>query len=417
MNFKKIFVLCLCFLLFPFSVSFSDDAILYISDHDTDDEFSERYTNTLQSFISSQRANKKIKIEKFLGFNINTTESIELINMFCKKNIPKAIVLMVGESNYYNVYGFAKFMDKKDRESETDIVQNKKNVKEINSEMSDIYNSYKESSVNPSVKAAYGAVFPVENGKIFHPSVVPEFYALDEKFTFESNVNLMSAVSMYKHSWDLIRNGEYDKAKEFLNNILKKKFVYSMFYYALSSAYLAENGKDCEKKALKLLEEGILLDPLDKKNICYKGIMSMFMMYKGEITSEILFFSRALNKCFLNISDEISAINAINTPDYDSKIEIIDDWILSDFDEIQKICYSLKIPFIFASYPDNADINSLIYGHVKDSAKSAYVENKIDKSENKDGTEVIAVPEKTDSYIYDIAKNMYKFLKEKGIVY
>lgn len=417
MNFKKILVLCLCFLLFPLSVYSAEECILYISDHDTEDEFSERYTNTLQSFISGQRSNKKIKIEKFLGFNINTTESIELISMFCKKNIPKALILMVGESNYYNVYGFAKFMNKKENDNALTEDQSKKTVKDINTEIADIYSAYKKGSINPSVEAAYKAVIPEANGKIFRPTVLPEFYALDEDFSNDANVNLMSAVSMYKHSWDLIRNKEYDKAKEFLNNILEKKYVYSMFYYALASAYLAESEPDCEKKALKLLEEGILLDPLDKKNICYKGIMSMFMMYKGEITSEILFFSRALNKCFLNISDEISAINAINTPDYDSKIEIIDDWILSDFDEIQKICYSLKIPFIFASYPDNADINSLIYGHVKDSAKSAYVENKIDKSENNDGTEVIAVPEKTDSYIYDIAKNMYKFLKEKGIVY
>ncbi len=405
MNFKKFLVLCFSVLLFPFSVSMAGDTILYISDHDTDDKFSQRYTSALQSFISSQRQNNKIKVEKFLGFNINTTESIELIKMFCKKNIPNAVVLMVGESNYYNVYGFAKFMNRNEQNDGQNEQQDSKTLFEINSKMSKIYDIYKDSSVDPAVEAAYKAVLPGQNIKDFRPVVIPKFYALDKDFKKENAINFMAAASMYRHAWDLIRNKEYDKAKEFLNNILSNKHASSMFYYALSSACLAENKKGCEKEALRLLEEGILIDPLDKENICYKGLMSMFVMYKGEITSEILFFSRSLNKCFVNISDEISAINAINTPDYDSKIGIIDDWILFDFGEIQKLCYTFGIPFIFASYPDNVDINSLIYGYIKNSSRSAYIENKIDEQKS------------YDLYIRDIAKKMYEFLKEKNIVY
>ena len=421
MNFKKIFILCFMILVFPLSVVSADDVILYISDHDPDNDFNKRYSNTLQSFISRERKNKKIKIEKFLGFDINTTESMELFMMFNRKKIPKALILMVGESNYYNVYGFSKFMKARQSSVEDTDDRNKKDIFEINSEMAKIYEPYKKKDVNPSIEAAYKAVMPAQSNNVFRPKVIPEFYALKEGFSVGQE-NIASAVYLYKHSWDLIRNKEFERAKEFLEGILEKENVPAMFYYAMASAYLDEGAANSEENALKFLEEGILIDPLNKENVCYKGLISMFMMYKGEITSEILFFSRSLNKSFLNISDEISAITAINTPDYDSKIEIIDDWILFDFEEIQKRCYRLQIPFIFASYPDNENINSLISEQVKNYSKSAYVENNITKHKNDENTQDSKeddepeINEDSESYIYLIAEKMYYFLKGKGIV-
>lgn len=423
MNFKKIFVLCLIFLLFPFCIASADDIILYISDHDPDNDFSKRYVNTLQSFISRNKKNKKVRIERFLGIDINTTESLELFSMFNRKIIPKTLILMVGESNYYNVYGFAKFMNAR-QSAERSGDEQEKDLYKLNSKMEKIYEPHKQVPVNPSVKAACNAAVPVPDKKVFHPGVFPEFYFLKERDKFEANdSNVLSTTQLYKHAWELIRNEQFDIVKEFLGNIIRTNPSRSMFYYALSSAYLAENAKDCEKKALKCLEDGILVDPFNKENVCYKGMMSMFMMYKGEITAEILFFSRSLNECFLNISDEISAINAINTPDYDSKIEIIDDWILFDFDEIQKRCYRLEVPFIFASYPDNDNINSLVHEHLRNSSKSSYIENKIGKVKDVEGEhsleegETLEETEDSDSYIYGIAEKMYNFLQDKGIVY
>lgn len=421
MSFKKILILFLIIFLFPLSVFSADEVILYISDHDPDNDFNKRYSNTLQSFISREKKNKKIKIEKFLGYDINTTTSIELFMMFNKKKIPKALILMVGESNYYNVYGFSKFMKSRQSSDANNDEQNNKDVFVINSEMSKIYEPYKKTEINPSVEAAYKAVLPPQSDKIFRPKVVPEFYVLDKEFP-SAQENVVSASHLYKHAWDFIRNKEFDRAKDFLEGILEKKNVPAMFYYAMASAYLDEGAENSEEKALKYLEEGILIDPLNKENVCYKGLMSMFMMYKGEITSEILFFARSLNKSFLNISDEISAITAINTPDYDSKIEIIDDWILFDFEEIQKRCYRLQIPFIFASYPDNENINSLVSEQVKNYSKSSYVDNKIIKHKNDENSQESNEDKKSnfsedsDSYIYYIAEKMYYFLKGKGIV-
>ncbi len=411
MNFKKFI---LCFLFFVFYVPFVfADSLLYISDNVfADDEFDNRFIKTLQSFIDGSNSeendakdgkkNKKIKIEKFSGSDINTTESIELFDMFSKSTTPKALILMVGESNYYNLYGFSKFMNNRNGINEEEEII-RKNLYEINSEMKKIYEPFIEDAgtAKQAVKAAYKSIIDEPDNKLFRPKVIPEFYALRDDF--KKDINIFGAVQSYRHAWDLIRNKEYDKAKEFLSSLIESR-IQSMFFYALASAYLDEGSDGCEVKALKLLEEGILTDPLNKENVCYKGVMSLFMMYKGEITAEVLFFSRALNKSFSNISDEISAITAINTPDHNNKIQIIDDWIIFDFDEIKKRCFTHKVPLIYASYPDNSEMNDLISRYAKNSSNVSFVENKFNQSQE------------LDSYIYKTAENMYNFLKEKKIL-
>lgn len=401
MNFKKL--IAACFFVFTFSFLYaSDGSILYISDNiRLNDDFDQKYIDMLQEFINDNKRNK-IQIKKFLGFDINTTESIELFDMFNKDSIPKALILMVGESNYHNLYGFSKYMNNRNRVQNI-TNKNRKNLYEINSEMNRVYASFKENFAKQVFGTAYKSVISSSAKKTFTPKVIPNFYALNKDFKKDNNI--VAAVESYRHAWTLIRAKEFDKAKSFLQNLIEKKSSQSMFYYALSCVYLMENKEEnCELKALKLLEEGILVDPLNKENVCYKGLMFLFMMYKGEITSEILYFSRALNNCFLNISDEISAITAINTPDHKKKIEIIDDWILFDIDEIKRKCYNMKVPLIFASYPDDLKINSLIYKHVQNSSNTTYIDNKTGKDEDK------------DFFIYRIAKKMYEFLRKNKII-
>ena len=402
MNFKKF--AASCFFVFAVSVSYaSSGSILYISDNmHLDEDFDQKYVDMLQSFINEDKRND-IRIKKFLGFDINTTESIELFDMFNKDSVPKALVLMVGESNYHNLYGFSKYMNNRNRVRSTGY-QNRKNLYEINAEMNRLYAPFKENFAKQVFGTAYRSVMSSgSNKKTFSPKVIPSFYALNKDF--KKDYNILAAVQSYRHAWMLIRSKDFDKAKTFLRTILEKKSSQSMFYYALACAYLIENKEEkSELKALKLIEEGILVDPLNKENVCYKGLMFLFMIYKGEITSEILYFSRSLNKCYANISDEISAITAINTPDYQKKVEVIDDWILFDIDEIKRKCYNLKVPLIFASYPDDLKINALIFKHIQNSSNTTYMDNRTGEQEE------------VNFFIYRIAKKMYEFLKANKII-
>ena len=177
-----------------------------------------------------------------------------------------------------------------------------------------------------------------------------------------------------------------------------------MLYYALGSAYLYENNKDCEFKALQCFEDGILVDPLNKNNICYKGLVLLYMLYKGEITAEVLYFARGLNEYITFPNEELEAIMAINTVDYDKKIKVINDWILSDMEKLKNKAIVSNTKLIFTSYPEDLPINSLISEYVKNTSRVLYVDNKMDVKDN------------SDSVIYRFAKKMYDFLKENKII-
>ncbi|MBR3627211.1 MAG: hypothetical protein IKN42_00005, partial [Elusimicrobia bacterium] len=228
------------------------------------------------------------------------------------------------------------------------------------------------------------------------------FYALKNNFIIDNN--LMATLETYRYAWTLIRANKYEEAKMFLSSILEKKPSQSMLYYALGSAYLSENAKDCEFKALQCFEDGILVDPLNKDNICYKGLVLLYMSYKGEITAEVLYFARCLNEYITSPNEELEAILAINTINYDEKIKIINDWILSDMEKIKNKAIVSNTKLIFTSYPEDIPINSLISEYVKNTSRVLYIDNKADVEDN------------SDFVVYRFAKKMYDFLKENKII-
>ncbi len=90
---------------------------------------------------------------------------------------------------------------------------------------------------------------------------------------------------------------------------------------------------------------------------------------------------------------------AINTVDYDEKIQIINDWILSDIDKLRNKAFTSKTNLVFAGYPDDIPINNLLSDYAKNSSRALYVENKGELKDNSDFT------------IYSMAKKIYEFLK------
>lgn len=389
-------------LIVSFSLVYGEGKnILYISDNiHFSDSFDVKYTDMLQNFIDEDYGKNKINIKKISRFDINTTECFEALEMFNKQYLPEAVILMIGEANYHNLYGFSSYMKNRNKEKSKSIPI-PKNLKTINEEMAEVYGLRGKSAFDEAVNAAYREILN-RNTKKFKPKVIPDFYALRDNFVIDKNI--LSTIESYRHVWSIIRDKQFDKAKEFIGAILEKKPSQSMLYYALGSIYLMEHKESAELKALKIFEDGILVDPLNKENLCYKGLVLLFMMYKGEITSEVLYFARALNGCVADISDEISAITAINTPNYDKKIQVIDNWILYDIDAIKQICDKTKIRLIFASYPADVQINGLINKYVSKSGNMLFFDNDVNTKES------------VDFLIYRLARNMYTFLKNNKII-
>ena len=81
------------------------------------------------------------------------------------------------------------------------------------------------------------------------------------------------------------------------------------------------------------------------------------------------------------------------------KIQIINDWILSDIDKLRNKAFTSNTNLVFAGYPDDIPINNLLSDYAKNSSKALYVENKGALQDNSDFT------------IYSMAKKIYEFLK------
>jgi len=312
--------------------------------------------------------------------------------------------LMIGDSNYHNLYGFLKFIKNREPKdaNETVKIKEHKNIYEINSEMLKLYAGTKNNTLTKIIGVVYDSLMETGKKQTFKPKVVPHFYALNSSFVIDNN--LMATLETYRYAWELIKTQKYDEAKTFLNSILEKKPSQSMLYYALGSAYLSEKSEGCEFKALQCFEDGILVDPLNKDNICYKGLVLLYMMYKGEITAEVLYFVRGLNEYITNPNEELESIMAINTVDYDKKIQMINDWILSDMEKLKNKSIIFDTQLVFTSYPEDIPVNALISEYAKSTSKVMYVDNKED------------IGNKSDSVIFRIAKRMYDFLKENKIM-
>jgi len=388
-------------LLFVSAVTFAGESILYISDNThMSDSFSIKSLDMLQTFIDDDFGKDKVNVSNVSRFDMNTTQCLELFDSIYRRGHQDAIVLMIGDSNYHNLYGFSKYMKSVNLDRPITI-KSPKNVSEVNNEMLKLYAVANKSTLTNIVSTVYNKIMGSGVKNSFVPKVVPNFYVLNSNFKKDDNV--IATLNTYRYAWSLIKQEKYEEAKAFLIPIIESKPSQSMLYYALGSAYLSENSKDCELKALQCFEDGVLVDPLNKENICYKGLVLMYMLYKGDITSEVLFFARGLNEFITFPNDELESILAINTTNHDEKVKVINNWIISDMDKLKNKAIVSNTKLIFSSYPDDIPINKLIADYVKNASRVLYIDNKIDSKEN------------ADFIVYRFARKLYDFLKEHKI--
>jgi hypothetical protein len=353
----------------------------------------------LKELLEETFGKNSINIRKFSRLDINTTETFEIIHGINKQTIPNAVILMIGEANYYNLYGFSSYMSL--NKKTTNNSKKNRTIFDINKDMANIY-GVRTKFLDGIINAAYKQILNVT--KEYKPKVIPDFYALESNFIEDEN--LLSAVETYRYAWSLIKNNEFDKARDFLIPLIKNKAHISMFHYAMASSYLLEKKENYELEALKHLENGILADPFNENNLCYKGLLLLFMMYEGEIIKEILYFSKMFNYCSKNISNEINAIIKLNSSEYNKKIEAINGWILYDIDRIKEFCKENNIPLIYASYPQETKVKQTIETYINENKDIFYINN--NETSNK-GSDLKAL-------IYHLAQNMAKFLINNRIL-
>jgi len=371
MKFKKVAFLLLS-IIFSTVIYAEEKSVVYIMDSSYLGDNTREYFSKLQTLLKNTK--DEISLYPISKFDMNTTESLNILKKMKKGNI--AVVLKAGEANYYNLYGYSSFRRYHYRNLKNEL----SSVKEINFEIAKRYGVINKNSFYDVVDNV-GKQFFVSKKRKFKPSVIPKFYILNANF--EQNINVASSITSYTYAWNLMNDGKFNEAYNFLMKIISKQPNQSMFHYALGSLYLLKKDENYQEKALAAFEDGILVEPFNRDNLCYKGLAVIFMMYDGKIIKDILFFSKLLNRYMPNYSKDISAILAIGNVEYGEKIELINEWIVSDMEKIKQLCQKKNIDLILTGYPMTVKSEEVIKQYIVDNDdETSFVDDKIKSNES-----------------------------------
>ncbi len=326
------------------------------------------YSDMMQSLFDKQYGQGKVAVYNYSFFDMNTTQSLRLISdLILKKNQVEAVVIMAGEANFYNLNGYTdylsfygKYFPQIPLISEAD----ENSLEKLNIAVASVYGSPLAHTDKAVIQQAFFTAYKSIIGSIpkmvggFSPKVVPAFYVLSEDPVKAAIVD-PSFANRYKAAWDLINAGRKNEAEKILKEMAAANPFDSRLYYALGSLYMADGTKKLNQ-ALRMFEEGILINPFDTANQCYKGLSIMYMSYDGIISSEILYFSKVMKSFLGEAVPEINAICAMDTTHHADKMALIGEWIVSDMEKINEVCKNAGIRLIIVDYPLDARVNALL---------------------------------------------------------
>ncbi|MDR2427147.1 MAG: hypothetical protein LBD46_08240 [Endomicrobium sp.] len=343
------------------------------------------YSETLQILLDREYGANKVSVYNYSFFDMNTAQCLKLISDILSKSNSNTefIVIMVGEANYYNLNGFTEYLKGKGIYTAQDAFINENDVdsvKKLNNEVASMYASPAAHSNKASLYyafcTAYRSIAGSSPKKVdgYAPKIIPSFLVLSEDIV--TNIDIGASFdARYKLVWDFINEKKYKEAEMLIKEMLRIKPLDSRLYYTLGSLYLMDAGNSRVNEALKMFEEGILINPFDKTNQCYKGLSVMYMSYDGIIISEILYFTKVMKSYIGEFIPEINSITAINTTDYNIKMRMINEWIISDIKKIDELCKNKNVRLLVADYPLSAKTGEFLRDALS-SGGIVFVDNK-----------------------------------------
>lgn len=372
------------------------------------------YSDMLQLLFDKEYGSNKVSVYNYSFFDMNTTQCMKLVTDLLSKpdNKTEFIVIMAGEANYYNLNGFTEYLTAEGLYKRQHAFIDKTDVdavKKLNTGVASMYNSPAAHSDKASLHYAFSIAYRSIAGSSpkridgYIPKIIPSFLVLDDDIAHNINYG-ESFNARYKLVWDFINKKKYAEAENMLKEMLTGRPLDSRLYYTLGSLYLMDSGNSRINDALKMFEEGILINPFDKTNQCYKGLSVIYMSYDGRIVSEVLYFARVMKSYLGELIPEINSITAINTDDYDVKIRMVNEWVISDIKKIDKLCKDHNVQLLVVDYPLNAKANTFL--------KNAFSHSGIVFVDNK--SVIFTADASQDSSIYEeTAKNVMAVINKQ----
>lgn len=373
------------------------------------------YSDILQLLFDKEYGSGKVSVYNYSFFDMNTSQCLKLAGdlLSAPDNKTEFIVIMAGEANHYNLNGYTDYLSSQGLYvPQSAFIEGSDidSVKKLNTGVASMYNSpaaYSDKAcLQYAFSAAYRSIAGSSPKKIggYVPKIIPSFMILAQEDA-EKPIPAASFKTKYKLVWDFAGSQKYKEAQNLLKEMLRGRPLDSSLYYALGSVYLADKSGSGVNEALKMFEEGILVNPFDKSNQCYKGLSVIYMSYDGKIISEVLYFSRVLKSYLGELIPEINSITALNTADYDVKVRMINEWVLSDIKKMDELCKSKGARLLVADYPLNSKVgaflrNALSFGNI------TFIESKAD--EGGDGP-----PPDSSSIYAETAKNVMEAINKQ----
>lgn len=358
-----------------FSTSFAaksaKETVLFVADSVTiGNKGTQECTDFLKIYLNSNHNNNKYEVLNYSFFDLNTSQAYTLIDRLLEKDQGIGyVVLMAGEGNFYNLDGYTGYLKgigAYQPSQQAPFIQENDidSIIKLNTGIASIYNSplahSKKALFKYVASMAYRSIAGVTPKRIdgYVPKTIPSFTVLTEE---AKPISVMSEsfINKYKIAWELINTGKIDEAESTLKEMLIENPFNSNIYYTLGTLYLLKDHSNTGD-ALKLFFDGILVNPFDKTNQCYKGLSVMFMSYNGREIQEILYFAKIIQSYLGDKIPEINSIIAINSEDYDTRVSLIKDWIIYDIKKIEGLCKSKGVKFILSGYPYDARSNSIL---------------------------------------------------------
>lgn len=373
------------------------------------------YSDVLQLLFDKEYGSGKVSVYNYSFFDMNTSQCLKLAGdlLSAPDNKTEFIVIMAGEANHYNLNGYTDYLSSQGLYAPQNAFiegSDIDSVKKLNTGVASMYNSPAAYSDKASFQYAFSAAYRSIAGsspkKIggYVPKIIPSFMILAQG-NAEKPVPAASFRAKYKLVWDFVGSRKYKEAQDLLEEMLRGSPLDSSLYYALGAVYLADKNNSGVNEALKMFEEGILVNPFDKSNKCYKGLSVIYMSYDGAIIPEILYFSGVMKSYLGELIPEINSITALNTADYDSKVRMINEWVLNDIKKMDELCKSKGVRLLVADYPLDSKVsaflrNALSFGNI------IFIESKA--AEGGDGP-----PADSSSIYAETAKNVMEAINKQ----
>lgn len=295
------------------------------------------YPAQLENLLNLSLKEKKFQVINSGAGRVNTAIVLDSLPDLIDRFKPKIIILMVGEANYLNFWGYKKYLNRiygQEDEKLADKVKRIFKKKERIPAQVFLGNDAEDGNSDFETKDFYA----VNSDKAWEYMYRGNYEQALRLFT-EAIKNYPDDPDNYRGLGKLsFKKGQYDRALEWFDKAIEIKPISSV-YFDLGRTYTYMGNS---AKAIESFKKAVDLNPYEIE--AYQCIGELYRT-QGRFDEALNFFAGE-EKRNPEVSDILELFK--KEGDFGEKIK---EWISSDLNEIVRVCKSNRVKLILANYP------------------------------------------------------------------